>query len=286
MRKLRSTMIVAATFALMTQGAVCFTGPLSGLLGPPAVHSTKAYADQPGGQDRSKPAPRTASVDHTLLNELLGKFVDDAGGVDYAGLKKNDTLLNQYILSIAKAPRDQLGRDERLALLINAYNAFTLRLILDYYPIQSIRKIPAAKRWDDRRWRIGGQLLSLDQIEHEEIRPKFHEPRIHFALVCAAVGCPMLRNEAYRADAIDEQLEDQTKRIHASHRWFRFDRESGTVTLTKLYKWYGKDFEQAAGSVTAFAARYSDELGDALAAKRRIKIRWLDYDWSLNEGKG
>jgi hypothetical protein len=96
-----------------------------------------------------------------------------------------------------------MGRNEKLALLINAYNAFTLKLIVERLPVQSILDIPAAERWDAVRWKVGGQVWSLKQIEHEQIRPKFTEPRVHFALVCAAVGCPPLRNEAYDASRLD-----------------------------------------------------------------------------------
>ena len=120
------------------------------------------------------------------------------------------------------APIDELGRDERLALLINAYNAFTLRLILDHYPVASITDIPADQRWDAVRWRLAGETYSLNQIEHELVRPNFREPRIHFALVCAAVGCPPLRTEAYTGELLEEQLEGQTRYSHAHDRWLRY----------------------------------------------------------------
>ena len=170
-------------------------------------------------------------------------------------------------------------------LLINAYNAFTLRLILDYHPVASIKDIPAAKRWAHKRWGLGPHTWSLDQIEHDQIRPKFGEPRVHFALVCAAVGCPRLRNEAYRADDVEQQLEDQARYVHGHERWFRFDAGKGIVYLTRLYKWYGGDFEQVAGTVLDYAARYSPQLKQALGAGRKPGIRWLDYDWSLNSKK-
>ena len=176
-----------------------------------------------------------------------------------------------------------MGRNERLALFINAYNAFTLRLILDYFPIQSIKDIPAAKRWDDKRWQIGRLNLSLNEIEHQQIRPHFKEPRIHFALVCAAVGCPPLRNEAYVANQLESQLEDQSRYVHSHGRWLRFDPKVGDeVHLTSLYHWYGSDFEQASGSVLAFVAKYSDALKQQLENAKTPNVHWLDYDWSLN----
>ncbi len=223
------------------------------------------------------------SFDHSEFDALLGKHVDADGWVDYAGLRKDVASLNSYIASVGNAPFAKLGRDEKLSLLINAYNAFTLRLILDHYPVKSIKNIPRAKRWADKRWRLGPMTLSLDQIEHEQIRPKFAEPRIHFALVCAAIGCPKLRSEAYQAERIEEQLEDQTRYVHSHDRWFRYQPGANDVRLTKLYDWYGSDFEKVAGSVLDFAARYSAQLETAIDKGTRTRIKWLDYDWTLND---
>ena len=134
------------------------------------------------------------------------------------------------------------------------------------------------------RWQVGSHRWSLSQIENEQIRPKFKEPRIHFALVCAAVGCPKLRSEAYQADRLDQQLEDQTRYGHSAEkaRWFRFEADTSIVHLTRLYLWYGSDFRQVAGLVPSFAARYSPELKMALDTGSKPKIEWLPYDWPLN----
>ena len=175
-----------------------------------------------------------------------------------------------------------MSRDQKLALLINGYNAFTLRLILDHYPVKSIKDIPADERWDAERWTIGGQTWSLDQIENEQVRPHFKEPRIHFALVCAAVGCPPLRHEAYVADRLEEQLEDQATFAHTHERWFQFNPATNVLRLTSLYSWYRGDFEQVAGSAIHYAARYSPALTQALDVGSGPRIQFLDYDWSLN----
>ena len=245
---------------------------LKGLFGPPPVVLSEAYEQKPDGP----------TFDHSMLDTLLWNHGDDDGWVDYEGLQADAADLDAYIRLVADAPFDEMGRDEKLALLINAYNAFTLRLILDHYPVSSIFDIPAEERWDAVRWDVGGNVWSLSQIEHEQIRPKFIEPRIHFALVCAAVGCPKLRNEAYTAESLEEQLEDQTEYVHAGDRWFRFDPDAGVVELTQLYNWYGGDFVQVAGSVRDYAARYSPALKEALDAGDRPSIEWLHYDWSLN----
>jgi hypothetical protein len=225
------------------------------------------------------------SFDHSAFDALLRKHVDKDGWVDYEGLLRQAASLDIYIAALANAPFADMGRDEKLSLLINAYNAFTLRLILDHYPVKSIKDIPSAKRWDAKRWRLGPMTLSLNQIEHEQIRPKFAEPRIHFALVCAAIGCPKLRNEAYQAQRIEEQLEDQTRYVHSHDRWFRYQPGAKDVRLTKLYDWYGSDFEQVAGSVIQFAARYSVPLKMAMNEGTKPRIKWLDYDWTLNDRK-
>ncbi|MHB1557000.1 MAG: VTT domain-containing protein [Isosphaeraceae bacterium] len=240
--------------------------------GPPRVLLKEVHAEKPGGP----------TVDHHELDEILKTHVEAGGWVDYRALARDTGKLDAYIARLADAPFDELGRDEKLALLINAYNAFTLRLILDHYPIDSILKIPADRRWDAVRWRIGRHVWSLNQIEHEQIRPRFREPRVHFALVCAAIGCPPLRGEAYAAKRLDGQLGEQARYVHEHRRWFQFSPGESEVSLTSLYRWYGGDFEQVVGSVLAFAAGYVPALQEALEAGQRPEIRWLDYDWSLN----
>lgn len=246
---------------------------LRGLFGPPTAKLQEAYAQ----------TPDSAKFDHGIFDALLRKHVDADGWVDYAALQVESAKLDAYLQTVEHVDFERLGRNEKLALLINAYNASTLRLILDHFPISSIKDIPDAKRWDAKRWNVGGNTWSLNQIEHEQIRPKFVEPRVHFALVCAAVGCPKLRNEAYRADRLDEQLDDQSRYVHAHDRWFEFDAQKALVRLTKLYDWYGDDFKQVAGSVLNFAARYSPELKKMIDGGTKPRIEWLDYDWKLND---
>ena len=268
--------VLTATFALaLAVGTGCAyanRAKIAGLFGPPSVKLGETYAEKPDG----------ARFGHSAFDALLKKHVDEAGMVDYRGLKADAASLDAYIATLAKAPLADLGRNERLTLLINAYNAFTLRLILDHYPVKSIKDIPADQRWDAKRWNIGGNVWSLNQIEQEQIRPHFKEPRIHFALVCAAIGCPPLRNEAYAADRLEAQLAAQAQYVHTHDRWFQFDANGNVVKLTSLYNWYAGDFEQVAGSVLNFAARYSPPLKAALDAGRKPKVEFLNYDWSLN----
>jgi hypothetical protein len=244
--------------------------------GPPQVELGEAYAPDRGAQ----------IFDHSAFDALLGSFVDEHGFVDYLGLGRRQADLDRYLELLAAAPFEELGRDEKLALWIDAYNAFTLKLILEHYPLDSIRDIPSAERWERVRWNVAGNEYSLNQIEHEQIRPKFREPRIHFALVCAAVGCPPLRREAFVGARLDEQLEDQARRVHRYERWIRYTSGADRIELTSLYEWYGGDFEQVAGSVIDYAARHRPDLAADLESGHRPTPRFLDYDWSLNRQPG
>ena len=226
--------LVAGSFAVAAIAACAQQGRLRSLLGPSQVTLKETYEAKPGGP----------TVDHGQFDALLRKHVGSGGWVDYAGLAGDAAKLDQYLAAVRRAPLDKLGRNERLALLINAHNAFTLKLILEHWndgKLQSIKEIPAQQRWDAVRWNVGGYTWSLNQIEHEQVRPKFREPRIHFALVCAAVGCPPLRSEAYTGARLDEQLADQAKYVHTHDRWFRYERGADSVALTRLYDWFGDD---------------------------------------------
>ena len=282
-RRLR---IVALSFllsliAVIVIGFILFkTGRLENVLvnffGPPKVKLHEAYDEKTGGPE----------MDHSLFESLLKNNVDSDGWVNYENIKNDPKLLDNYIAALRTTPFDDMGRSQKLALLINAYNAFTIKLIVENYPLSSIKDIPAAKRWDDIRWNVGGHVWSLTQIEQKQIRPKFKEPRIHFALVCGAIGCPPLRNEVYQANHLEAQLSDQAVYVHSHQTWFQFDStKDDLVRLTKLYSWYGDDFTQVAGSPIDFAARYSPQLQQSLNSGTSPRIFWLDYDWTLNDKK-
>ncbi|MFT4623043.1 MAG: hypothetical protein ACI8PZ_001699 [Myxococcota bacterium] len=232
------------------------------LFGPPRMVASEAHD-----------AAGRARVDRGALDALLREHVRD-GVVDYPAIGA-DPRLAAYLEVVANAPWDELSRDAKLALAINAYNAFTLALILDHAPLTSIKDIPAPQRWDAARWSFAGRTVSLSQLEHEELRGNFIEPRIHFAINCASVGCPPLRSEAYDPERLEAQLEDQSRALHAHPRWLRID--GRTVQLTKLYAWYAEDFDPSGAEPLAYPARWAPQLleGD-------WSVAWLDYDWSLN----
>jgi hypothetical protein len=242
------------------------------VFGPPRVEAREAHAADAGD----------ARFDHAEFDDILRDHVNDRGKVDYRGLLRDRGRLDAYLGRLATADFDSLGRDEKLALLINAYNAFTLALILDHYPIRSIRDIPEAERWKARRWSLAGRRVSLEELEHDWIRPRFVEPRVHFALVCGADGCPPLRAGAYSGESIEGQLAEQARRTHAMPDWLRVDPESGAIALSPVYAWYAGDFERSGGAL-AEAARHSDAARVRIERRGRLAVRWLDYDWSLND---
>jgi hypothetical protein len=272
----RPVPLILLAAALAIAGALLLSDGLRGVVsswfGPPRVALSERYGATQG----------RATFDHSAFDHLLSTHVDAEGYVDYEGLAGEADALDAYLAALAGAPFDALARDDKLALLINAYNAFTLRLILDHWPVESIRDIPAAERWEAVRWEVAGGTRSLDQIEHQMIRPDFREPRIHFVLVCAAIGCPPLATEAYTGERLEEQLEARTVYTHSRDRWLRYEPGADTIHLTSLYDWYGADFEQVAGSVLDFVAGYDADLARDLEAGHRPKVRFLDYDWALN----
>jgi hypothetical protein len=221
---------------------------------------------------------------HARWTALLARWVQD-GRVDYAGLQHHGRgALDAYLATLSSACPTDYERwtpAERIAFWLNAYNAATVRLVLDHYPIASIRKIgwlPGAAFREKLLPMPGlkGATISLDDIEHGTLRSSFREPRIHFALVCAARSCPALRSEAYRGADLDAQLDDQARQFLHDPRKNRVDAAARTLHLSPIFAWYRGDFEAGGGSLAGYVARY---LGDVAG----YDVEFLDYDWSLND---
>jgi len=223
-------------------------------------------------------AAAAGGSDHVLFSDILSEHVRE-GLVDYQALG-GDERLDAYLDLLGRTDPKSITDDrERLAYWINAYNAFTLRLVIVHMPVESIREISVDGNgpWDIPFIEIAGRLYTLNQIEHEIIRKEFREPRIHMALVCAALGCPPLRSEAYRGSDLEGQLEDNTRRFMADSTKNRYDPSTGTLELSEIFSWFGDDFRRTHGSVERFARQYYP-VGEG----RELTLRFLPYDWSLN----
>lgn len=228
-------------------------------------------------------------INFTPWNQLLQEYVNDQGQVNYRRWQRESAgALDDWLKSLRSVDLRQLSSDDKLALLINLYNALTIQRVLAVYPIESIRPtrlgIPnwlAFWRFFNRPlFQLQDQSLSLNTIEHGILRQEFKEPRIHFALVCASMGCPVLRNEAYWPDIVEAQLEtDANNFIHNTDKVL-FDQNSGVLYCSKLFKWYGQDFLQVAPSVPAYISQYLTEYPEVAEAEA---IQYLSYSWDLNQ---
>lgn len=224
---------------------------------------------------------------HSSYAEVLAKYVRN-GRVDYSGLKAVPARLDDYLQELASVHPEAFAKwpeADRLALLLNLYNAWTLRLIVDHYPLKSIRSIgflPGAA-WRQLIVRFGGEKMTLDHLENQIIRPLYKEPRAHFALVCAARGCPQLRSEPYVGARLDEQLDDQGRQFMSTEGKNRFEPETSKLWLSPIFKWYRDDFTEDAGSLKQFVMKFFPEATrKALENAGEVKIDFTDYDWSLN----
>ncbi|MBI2166943.1 MAG: DUF547 domain-containing protein [Candidatus Omnitrophica bacterium] len=226
--------------------------------------------------------------------QVLEQHVTD-GKVDYAAIKKSPAGLDQFVDKVqAVSARDYEAwdRDQKMAFWINAYNASAVKLVVDHYPLkrriglkalafpsESIQQIPHV--WSRKVIEAAGRRLSLDDIENKILRRDFGDPRIHFALVCASLGCPVLRSEAYEAGRLGSQLEDQAEKFLSDPNKFRYEKKSDKIHLSPIFKWFKEDFKQR-GGVTAFIKNYlPKEIAGALSF--RTTVEWLDYDWRLNQ---
>lgn len=247
------------------------------LFRPSAVQGAEAYLKNPS-------AGKKECVDHGAYDAMLKKYVKN-NRVDYRGLKAEEQKLQVYLDSLAKVDPKACSRDEILALFINAYNAATLKLVLEHYPLKSIKDIPSKDRWDAERWTVAGEPLSLTDIEHKVLRKRFDEPRIHFAVNCASTSCPPLRAEAYTGGKINEQLQAAAEYFNRDFGGARWDAASKTLTLSKIYDWYEGDFKRQ-GDLVSFVAKYAKpEMAKELDAlgNKNVNVEHESYDWSLND---
>lgn len=226
----------------------------------------------------------TTPPNHQAWDQLLKAHVSPTGIVDYKGFIEDKSKLDAYLKTISdNAPdRKTWSKNEQLAYWINAYNAFTVKLIVDNYPVKSIRdlgpalKIPLIKDvWHYKFFKIGGQESSLDEIEHSILRKEFEEPRIHFAINCASVSCPPLLNEAFTAAKMETQL-DRVAKTFVNDK-SRNKITANAVEISSIFSWFKGDFTKN-GSIIDFLNKYS-----TVKISSNAKVSHLDYNWNLNE---
>lgn len=233
---------------------------------------TKATATPP-------PAPSEPAIaletppSHQGWNKLLNQYVSATGKVDYQGLKAKSAALEAYLKLLADNPvQSSWSRNQKMAYWINAYNAFTVKLILDNYPLSSITNLSGGKVWDKKWIQLGDQTYSLNNIENDILRPRYQDARIHFAVNCAAQSCPPLLNQAWTTDNLNELLNQQAKKFinNPSFNQIRADK----VVISKIFDWYAADF----GNIVDYLNKYSNT-----KINPNAQVSYQEYNWALNQ---
>lgn len=219
--------------------------------------------------------PATTTVqrpDHANWNQLLATYVTADGSVNYSGLKAAQTTLDAYLNELATATPDaSWERKEAMAYWINAYNAFTVKLILKNWPVKSIMDLHGGKAWDVKWIELAGKTYSLNQIEHDILRPVYKDARIHFAVNCAAQSCPPIHNRAFTAGNLNTKLESLTKSFinNPKYNFIKYTE----AKVSSIFDWYGKDF----GNLKAYLNKYS-----TTQITEGTTLEFKEYDWALN----
>ncbi len=246
---------------------------------------------------------------HTIFNKLLQENVKDAK-VNYQGFIDSAEFTN-YLKTLNNITPDDFKTwtgSQKIAFWINSYNAFTIKAIIDHYPIQrsftlvgifyapknSILQIPGV--WKKLQFQAVGQSVTLDHIEHRILRKEFNEPRIHAAINCASISCPDLRNEAYIADKIDKQLDDSSRNfVNSKTKGVLIDKNKSKINVSKIFKWFGDDFfsnyhkqefndkSDKQNGTLGFIYKYINEDKKKYVLSGKYKLKYMSYDWGLNE---
>ncbi|PHN08515.1 DUF547 domain-containing protein [Flavilitoribacter nigricans] len=243
---------------------------------PEATVAEKAATEQsdtaePGPVE--KPAPvKATGADHSQWDALLKQYVSATGKVNYAGFKQDKTKLQAYLDELAANPvQDSWSRTEKMAYWINVYNAFTIKLIVDNYPVTSITKLHNGKPWDVKWIKLGSKTYSLNEVENDILRPKYKDARIHFAVNCAAKSCPPLLNRAWTKDNLETYLDKQTKAFINNSKYNTLSARKAEVS--KIFEWYAADF----GQLIEFLNKYSET-----RINNGATVNYKEYDWALN----
>jgi len=280
---LESTVISFKTASVSVAIIIAFTVICSTILAQNKVVGKKWPANQ---------RVSINDVDHSSYHTLLQKYVDEDGLVNYEDWKANQAdraALVNYLEQLGQADSNKpASKEAKLAYWINAYNAVTLEGILQVYPTTSIRnhtaKLVGYNIWKNLYLISGDQQINLDSIEHKVLRP-MGEPRIHFAIVCASIGCPRLLNEAYVADRLENQLKVNTTDFFSRSQNLQVDLSQSELSLSSIMSWFGDDFGSDQAQQVKSVAPYFPEAAKQLIATGKFRVKYLDYDWNLNAQK-
>jgi hypothetical protein len=242
-------------------------------------------------------SPNLFAFDHShgKFNQILDKHLKVIGHqslVNYKNLKASPAVLDNYLKTLSAVTKQEyksFSSNEQLAFLINAYNAFTLKLIINHYPIKSIKKIGGffSKPWGIEFFTLFGEKYTLDKVEHKTIRKNFKEAKIHFAVNCASIGCPSLYKEAFVAEKLEQQLLAASKNFLQNKTKNKINLKKNSLVISKIFDWYEGDFDKHESSVKHFIAKIL-KLNSAdtnLILSNKVDIDYTDYDWLLNEWK-
>ena len=226
------------------------------------------------------------SHDHPKLAKVLSKVSDGRGGVNYPWLQKHPKDLNDYLTLAASVPRRQFlewSKPEQMAFLLNVYNAATIKLIVEHYPVSSIRDIRTiGSVWNLKVVSLFGGKISLSYLENQLLRKEFQASSVHFALVCGSKGCPVLRGNPYNAQNLEDQFLDQTKSFLGDRSKNRVDLEKRIVYLSPIFQWYKEDFGESDAGILDFVATHFNQTENSAIKSGEFKIRYTDFDWQIN----
>jgi len=226
-------------------------------------------------------AAQNVTLDYALWEQVLKKFVNDQGRVDYEGLKKDPDQFHQFIDQIEKMDIQQLSHVEQKAFWINAYNAITMKVILDHYPVTSIRLLNFGLVWHADR-KVAAGKKSLGDIEHKILRP-MGDPRIHFAINCASIGCPRLPNRPFYPETLEEQLDQEAKRFMNDPQKVFLDRKRNIIHHSAIFDWFQEDFLAVSPDLVSYIKKYIHEEDKRyLDEHPDVQLQVLKYNWKLN----
>jgi len=223
----------------------------------------------------------SARVEYSLWAKVLKAYVNDQGKVDYKGLIENRAEFDQFIKQIEGADISSMSAVEKKNFWINAYNAITLKVIMDNYPTKSIRHINFGLVWKVPR-KAAGEKYSLGHIEHKILRP-LGDPRIHFAINCASIGCPKLPNKPFYSRQLDKQLDDEAKRFILDLKKVKLDRENNILYYSEIFDWFEEDFLAVNDSILSYIKKYINPSDKEYLENHDVSLKAFKYDWDLNE---